>query len=217
MERRRSIHCRRGLRPGANVSRCSVSLVRSMRTGRAPVTHRHRIPVTFFAGPQRGNPLGRAPANLDSNPPEFAEACRTLLARTKSACPLRRPFSAQGSEAFDRRRGLGGRPIDLVGELSTGDPGGLRPSTACYLLQRWRNGREGPLGSRWPTKSRTSGSNQTVLSVNLNHQFTMRAPRLLQIACVSGDQIAQCADHGDRVLYNVVPSVPYNCFGRKQL
>jgi hypothetical protein len=53
--------------------------------------------------------------------------------------------------------------------------------------------------------------------VNLNHQFTMRAPRLLQIACVSGDQIGQCADHGDRVLYNLVPSVPYNCFGRKQL
>jgi hypothetical protein len=82
----------------------------------------------------------------------------------QSACPLRKPLSAQGSEAFDRRRGLGGRPIDLVGELSAGDPGGLRPSTACYLLQHWRNGREGPLGSRRPTKSKTSGSNQTVLS-----------------------------------------------------
>jgi Glycosyl transferases group 1 len=130
-------------------------------------------------------------ANLDSNSPEFAEACRTLLARTSQRVHFAGPYQRR-----DLRRLIAAVDWLVVpsiwwenSPLAIQEAFAHRRPVICSniggMAEKVRWGRVGPQNQRLVVQIRR------YYPVNLNHQFTMRAPRLLQIACVSGDQIGQ--------------------------
>ncbi len=69
---------------------------------------------------------------------------RSCSRQLRDSVTFRGPYDHARAAEPDGGPALGPRPVDLVGELAAGDPGGLLPPAAGHLQRRRRHGGEGP-------------------------------------------------------------------------
>ena len=82
-------------------------------------------------------------ANLELQPQDFLDDFQSLLAGHRGAGHLRRRLRGGGPAGAAGAGRLRRRPVDLVGELATRDPGGLPPRPPGDLQRYRRHGGEG--------------------------------------------------------------------------